>query len=124
MADGTMVLGVLTFLWKPTTMNVILPKRSNAVLETYTTVAFFTWGTFITGKTLQLQWDMMETGQFDDIVDLVEDDVEMEFDPGEGVTYQVQITDFDGAYFKDLSAAGKSFRKDVRLSLVIISQNT
>ncbi len=120
-----MVLGTLTFSRNPSEMTVIKKDRVTAVKETYSSVALFSWGSSIIGKTIELSWPFMTINDFTDLEALVDADEAVVFNPEDGSlkTYNVEIIGLDGKYHITPSVADDAgYRKDVRLTLLIMSE--
>jgi hypothetical protein len=116
-----MILGAYTFTKNPS--SAVLPNKQRVAheVETIGGVEFFSWGVTIAGKRIILKWDYMLTTQFNSLQTLLENDVGVTFQPGDGDTYNVQILRLNGAYFLDNEAAAE-LRKQVTLELIILSQ--
>lgn len=120
-----MSIGTLTFKHNPSEMTVIKKDRITAVKETYSSVAFFSWGPMIVGKVIDLFWPFMSIDDFSDLEAIVEADAQVVFNPQDdsAKTYNVQILALDGKYHVTASTLdGSGYRKDVRLSIVIMSE--
>lgn len=59
-----MKLGTYTFEHLPDQFDPPRPKKSAASLETYSSVAYFSWGVSILGAEILLEWDRMTCDQF------------------------------------------------------------
>lgn len=59
-----MILGSYTFEHDPDRWTPPRAKISNAVLETYSSVAYFSWGATIIGLQILMEWDKMTCDQF------------------------------------------------------------
>jgi hypothetical protein len=99
-----MELGAYTFALLPGQMTIIKAVKSNAAVQTYTNVAFFSWDASIIGKPLTLTWNAMTTAQLDSIDAIYQADTEVVFDAtdidGVSDTYNVQVPNFTGVYFR------------------------
>ena len=116
-----MVLDSYTFPKNPSDATLLNKKRVANEAETIGGVQFYSWGATIAGKKVILSWGYMLTTQFDAIQTILENDTEVEFEPGDGETYNVQIKRFNGKYFLD-NSSGAELRKSVKLELIIMSQ--
>lgn len=123
---GNMVLGTCTFDSNPSGMTFIQKDRDVAHKKTYSSVALFSWGASYVGKTLELSWDYMTTGQYDDLRDIFEADAEVVFDPqdGESKTFNVEVLALNGEYYQYLEDATGNHRKSVTMQLLIMSEAT
>ncbi len=121
---ANMSLGALTFEENPSEIDLLIPDRVSTEEETYSSIAFFSWGVTIVGKKISLRWSTMPSNQFDDIQDLKIADATLVFDPQDGSekTYNVEIKSCDGKYFKSLDVSSVVRRKDVELILLILSE--
>lgn len=118
-----MIIGGIT-VENPSEMTVIKKDRITATKQTYSGVAFFSWGATIIGKPIDLLWPVMPISVFNSLQALFENDEQVLFDPedGSGRTFNVEIVDFDGKYFKNLNATGIGHRQEVTMTLTIMSQ--
>lgn len=119
---GHQQLGTSTFSQNPGRMTIIHPDRICSYVQTYSSVAFFSWGVSIIGKEIELGWNAMPSSQYEEIQDLWEADASIVFDPQDGYskTYNVEILDLKGEYCVGLADQG--IRKNVVLKLLILSQ--
>ncbi len=116
-----MSLGSYVFPHNPSKMSILKAKRITASVETYSSVAFFSWGTTVKGIKLKLQWPFMAASTFASIDALCMADVELVLNPqdGSGKTYTTEILSFDGEYHVGLAVAANSYRKNVEMELLI-----
>lgn len=119
-----MILGGLTFNRNPTKMTMIIPDKHCAYEKTYSSVAFFSWGTSIVGKELELEWTNMRSSDFDSLDTMFRADAEVNFNPqaGTGKTYTVNIVSLDGAYQRILGSAVGVWRSDVKMILLVMAE--
>jgi hypothetical protein len=120
-----MKLGTYTFTDNPEEFIDIIAQKHSASVDTYTTVAYFSWGMLIDGKEIILEWDYMSKAQFDALDTLYQADTATVFDPqdGKGNTYNVEITNLEGQYFVSPEVTGaRDYRKNVKMSLLILSE--
>lgn len=119
-----MTLGSYTFIRDPKEIEDLIPVKSAAYQETYSDVAYFSWGTSIVGKVVPLEWDWMETTMFQELDTLNQADVAVVWNPQNGHTYTVEIMNLVGTYMGRLSDSASYGRKDVTLTLLIKAQLT
>lgn len=119
-----MILGGVTFSWNPSGMVVLTPKLYCSQVLTYSGVEFFSWGASIVGVNIDIEWNYMPADQFDSINTLYQAAASIVWNPqlGDAKTYNVMITNFRGKYFIELTSSSSIRRKDVVLSLLIMSQ--
>ena len=117
-----MTLGACTFARNPSACTMPIKKRAAGAVETVGGVEFFSWGTFIAGVTVVLEWGKMTPAQFSQLETLLNNDTQVVFNPQTGTSYNVQIVSLAGEYHLD-QTAGAAWRKNVRLELLIISQS-
>jgi lipase chaperone LimK len=117
-----MSLGGYTFEKNPSEMTVIKSGKIIASVLTYSSVAVFSWGTLIAGKTLDLRWKGMSLTMFEQLQTLYEADASVAFFPDidSGTTYTVEIMKFNGDYHLSQSDAA-DYRVNVEMDLLILS---
>lgn len=113
----TMTLGSYTFWRNPNRFTIPKQERHTAVVQTYANIAFFSWGLFY-GQTVVLEWDILAESAFDSLQGLLEDDIEIEWDPQTGTTYDVEVIRLDGIYVES-ALEDAPYRRDVKLELLI-----
>jgi len=121
-----MILGEYTLIHYPTAFTQPRPQRSNAYQETMESVAHFSWGFYTAGKIIDLAWDYMPSEQFDALDEVFLGDDEVVWDPGiSGLssTYNVQILAFDGEFHESVGTSTEIWRKNCKMSLLILSEN-
>lgn len=118
-----MILDSYTFPKVPGEMTMIESKKYTASMLTYTSVAYFSWGSTIEGKLLKLKWGGMSTTQFDALQAKYVLDTTMVFDPeqGDAKTYNVEVMNLTGSYHLSLLDSA-SHRIDVEMDLLIMSE--
>lgn len=117
-------IGTVTLDHNPTKMTIVRQEKSCAAVQTYASVAFFSWGASIIGKELDLDFSYMDAAVFDDLDDLYKADAAVVFDPQDGSTktYNVEITRLDGEYHRTFALTTGYLRKNVRITLLILSE--
>jgi hypothetical protein len=121
-----MMLGTYTLIHYPSSFTPPRPQRSNAYVLTAEDVAHFSWGFFIAGTVIELQWDYMPSEQFDALDAVFQADEEVVWDPGIpdlSLTYNVQIIDFTGDFHEAVGTATEIWRKSCKMTLLIMSEN-
>lgn len=118
-----MRLGPYDFEWNPTQYDIPKEDKTYSVVQTYESVAFFSWGTSIIGKEIELEWDRMKEEQFDQLQTLLEADQETVWTPisGEVTAYNVELCQLNGK-FMEFSLHDAPYRDDVKLLMVIMSE--
>lgn len=117
-----MSLGSFTFPHNPSKMSLLRPKKIYAVVETYSDIGFFSWGTTVKGIQLTLEWPFMASSTFSTFDSLLQANAEVVFNPqdGSGHTYTSEILTFTGDYHTGLGLADpNTYRKNVKLLLLI-----
>jgi hypothetical protein len=121
-----MQLGEYPLPYYPSAFTSPCPDRSNAFVLTAESVAHFSWGFFIVGKTIDVQWDYMPSEQFEALEAIFQEDKEVFWDPGIpglSLTYNVQIVDFTGDFHEAVGTATEIWRKNCKMTLLIMSEN-
>lgn len=121
---SNMVLGTHTFVKQPATMTLIQKDREVAKVKTYSSVALFSWGASIIGKTIEISWPFMTTSEYASFQAIYEADAQVVFDPQDGSskTYNVELLSLTSEYFIHLSNASGHNRRNVKLTLLIMSE--
>jgi hypothetical protein len=121
---SNMVLGSHTFVKQPATMTLIQKDREVAKVKTYSSVALFSWGASIIGKTIEISWPFMTTSEYASFQAIYEADAQVVFDPQDGSskTYNVELLSLTSEYFIHLSNASGHNRRNVKLTLLIMSE--
>ena len=119
-------IGSVTLDHNPTKMTLVRQEKSCAAVQTYEGVAFFSWGASIIGREIDLEFSYVDSAVFDDLDDLYKADAPVVFDPQDGSskTYNVEITRLDGEYHRTLDFTSGHLRKNVRITLLILSEAT
>ena len=120
---AAVVIGTRTLTRDPQRMTMLRADKSCAHRQTYTSVAFFTWGTSIIGKEILLEWPAMDAAEFEALDLIFVADVPFTFTPSDGSThtYSVNMTSFSGEYFRGRTLAAPTTRKNVKMILLIMS---
>jgi hypothetical protein len=121
-----MTLGGYTLTHYPSAFTPPRPERSNAHVETAAGVAHFSWGFFIIGNIIDLEWNYMPSEQFDALDAVFQGDEEIVWDPGIpdlSTTYNVQILDFTGDFHEAVGTAAEIWRKNCKMTLLIMGEN-
>ncbi len=125
MADTTrMIFGTYTLTCNPSDITMIKPDKMSAYKKTYSGVDYFNWGSTIIGKEVELAWEYMTVAEFATLDALYADDDDIEFDPQDdtGQTYNIKIIKFDGTYDLQLEADSWARRKDIKMTILILSE--
>jgi len=119
-----MTLGAYTFARNPDDNVLIVSEERRAdSVKTLGGVAFFSWGALLPGQQITLTWTVMTPAQYTSLLSLLTADAQIVWDPENGSTYNVEILSLKGKYHLS-AAAGASYRKDVEMVLLIISEVT
>lgn len=114
-----------SLIWYPKSENVeiIRPKKPNAVVETYDSVAYFSWTPILAGQKLSFEWDNMSVEQFDALDVLYQADNQVVLDLlGDGTKqYNVMITDLNGTYFF-IYEDNFVHRRNIKMELLVMSE--
>ena len=118
-----MTLGGVTLpdVYCPIDLTIPRPKTYIAIMQTYTGIKVYNWGSILAGKELDLKWDVMTKTLFDSLDTLYQAGASVVFNPDlvSGKTFNVVISDFEGKliYGQDLTK-----RIDCTMKLIIESQ--
>lgn len=117
------VIGTRTLTRDPQRMTMLRADKSCAHKQTYTSVAFFSWGTSIIGKEVLLEWPVMDADEFAALDTIFIADAAFNFTPsdGGGHVYSVNMTSFGGEYFLGRTTAAPTTRKNINMTLLIMS---
>lgn len=118
------VIGTNTCTRDPQRMTMVRKDKSCASVQTYTSVAYFSWGASLIGKEILLEWPAMDAKEFDDLQTIFEADASFTFTPNDGVTtssYTVEMTSLDGDYWRGRGKTTAQTRKNVKLTLLILA---
>jgi len=121
---SNMVLGTHTFVKQPAAMTLIQKDRIVASIQTYTSVALFSWGASIIGKVIELVWPFMTTSEYTSFQTIDEADAQVVFNPKDdsSKTYNVEVLSLDAEYFINLSDTSGHLRRAVKMRLMIMSE--
>lgn len=121
---ANIVIGSVTLSRNPREMTLVKPEKASAHKQTYSGVAYFGWPATIVGKVIDLSWDIMNADEFTLLDIIYAADVPVVFNPQDGLgkTYNVNMLTLDGKYLLGLDNAATSFREDVKMQLLIMSQ--
>jgi len=75
-----MKLDTYTFDWDPDKWGIPEEKRIAVAVPTYSSVAFFSWGSRIIGQRILLEWEWMSADQYLRLKEIEAADVEIEWD--------------------------------------------
>jgi hypothetical protein len=117
-------IGAVTLKSNPTDLTLIRADKTCAAQQTYSSVAFFSWGASIIGKEIELLWNWMEADDFAALDALYAADAPVVFDPqdGGGKTYNVEIMALDGKYHMEFGTVSTVMRRDVTMTLLMLSE--
>lgn len=123
---SNMIIGTVTLKANPSEITVIRAKKRNAAKETYNSVAYFSWGASIIGREISLKCDYMEADDFAALDAIYQADLPIVWDPqdGSGHTYNVEMTELDGEYHLGFGVTSAVLRKNVTITLLILSVAT
>ncbi len=108
------------FEWNPDRWTIPKPEKFSAHVLTYQSVGYFSFGLSIVGKEIILEWDWMTLDQWNELDMIYQSDAGCVWVPGDGNFYNVEILNFDGAYF-EVVALDIAYRRNVKLLLMILS---
>lgn len=120
----SMVLSTTTFARDPFSMDMIRPEKICQSVLTYSSVQYFSWGSTIVGKQVNLRWNAMPSTMFDALDTLYTNDTVILWDPnipGKTGGYNVNILDLNGDYYISQESSAKYWRINCVLSLLIMS---
>jgi hypothetical protein len=117
-------IGGVTCRIQPADMTLVRPEKTTSIKKTYTGAVYFAWPASIIGKQIDVHWDFMDADEFASFDALYVTDAEVVFDPQDlsGNTFNVNIVSLDGKYLLGLDTTSDSVRKDVKMTLLIMSQ--
>lgn len=115
-----MTLGGYTFWRNPNQFDIPRQRKFAAEVQTYESSAYFSWGTYLTGQKIALEWEWMDETMWDQLQTLLENDTQVVWNPRDGNTYNVEIMRLDGAYVES-ALLDAAWRNEVKLELLIRS---
>lgn len=118
-----MLLGGYTFWRNPVLFDDPKEYRSTSSVSTYSSYAFFSYGTFLGGQEVVLEWDWMTESMFDTLQTLLEQDTAHEWNPQTGTLYIVEILKLEGKYVES-ALEDAPWRRSVKLTLLVKSIST
>lgn len=117
------VIGTHTCTLDPQKMTMVRAEKPNASKLTYTSVAYFAWTPSIVGKEIMLEWPVMDAASFASLDVIYQANLPFTFTPSDGIgssTYTVEMTSFNGDYFRGRGTTSASTRKNVKMTLLIL----
>lgn len=124
-----MKLGSYEFVRNPSiygSPKLMTPIKRIATVDTYNSVAVFSWGVSVVGKKIDLNWEYLPESQYQELLTLYMADAPTVFDPndGSGKTYNVELLALDGRYhYKLQGSPGEDvWRSKVTLELLVLSE--
>ena len=115
-----MVLGTYTFARLPGGMTMIRAEKPIASVQTYSSVAAFTWDASIIGKRILLSWNAMPSAQFDSLDTIYQTGAVVVFNPTDYIgtaTYNVEVLSLNGEYWAGIA----EHRINCEMELLIMS---
>lgn len=108
----------------PSSMTVIKEEKPSASVMTYDGVAYFAWPATIVGKVIELEWAALPATEFESLNDVFVLDSEVVFNPNDGSdrTFYVNMLSLSGAYHIGLGFDSATYRKDIKVQLLIMSE--
>jgi len=121
---ANIIIGSVTCRINPAEMTLVRPDKVTAIKQTYDGTAYFAWPANIVGKVIDIKWDFMDADEFAalDVLNVADDPVVFNPNDGLGLTFNVNIVALDGKYLLGLDNTENSVRKDVTMTLLIMSQ--
>ncbi|RQW89934.1 MAG: hypothetical protein EHM79_02180 [Geobacter sp.] len=121
---GLISIGSWTPSSNPSNIPLIRPKKPVATVETYSNVGYFSWPPLIAGQEIPLIWDFLPADEFVSLDALYVADAVLVFNPNDdqGKTYNVNLIALDGEYHILRNNVSTTFRKNVTLALLIMSE--
>lgn len=114
------------FTLLPHKMTMLRAKKTCAVKQTYTSVAYFSWGTSLVGETIVLSWNAMPAAMWKQLDAFYAADKALVWDPTlteipATTKYNVIMTELEGEYLLGGydEALATSYRGDAIMALLI-----
>ena len=123
----TMSISTTTFAIDPFDMTVLKNDKVCSYIKTYSSVVYYSWGSTIVGKVIDLKWNAMPSTMFDALDTLVNTDTTMIWTPnipGSTQTYEVNLLGLEGAYFISQESSSRYHRINCNLKILIMSEVT
>lgn len=120
----TMSISTTTFALDPSDMDIIKADKICSYVPTYSGVQFFSWGSTITGKLIELRWNAMPSTMFDALQTVIETDATAIWTPnipGSTVTYEINLLGLDGQYFISQESSAAFYRANCKLQMLIMT---
>lgn len=118
------VIGSHTCTLDPMRMTMVREDKACAHVQTYDSVAYFSWGTTLVGKEILLEWPVMDAAEFAALDAIFQADASFTFNPNDGVTtdtFTVEMTSFTGDYWRGRGTTTHETRKNVKMTLLILA---
>ena len=114
------ILGSYTFYRNPHTLSIPETKKPVSVVETWGGSAIFQWDALISGQSIEMTWPGMEASMYEELRTLYLEDDSVVWNPQNGSTYNVIVTNLEGEYI-EAGHAESPYRKNVMMTLNIRS---
>ena len=104
---------------------MIRGDKKTAMVETYSSVTLFSWGSTVVGKIIDLTWNMLQTTEFNALDTVQAEDTTFVWFPGfpdSTVSYKTNLLSLDGEYW--ISQESTGYRQNVRAQLLIMGVAT
>lgn len=123
---ANMSIGGYTLKHNPSEMDPIESEKSAATVPTFKGGAYFDFGMFLIGTDKNFSWSYMEADEYATLRTKYAARAAVVFDPQDGSnkTYNVEIKWFKGDLFRKFGSAAGTFRKNVKMTLFLISEVT
>lgn len=121
---ASVIIGSHTCTLDPMRMTMVRHDKSCAHVQTYDSVAYFSWGTSLVGKEILLEWPVMDAAEFATLDAIFQADASFTFNPNDGLgtdTYTVEMTSFTGDYWRGRGVTTHETRKNVKMTLLILA---
>ena len=118
-----MKLDTYTFAWTPDNWDPPIPRKRQASVLTMEGVGYFSWGTEIIGKEIDLEWNFVSLTQYDALEALyvADESVLWDLDVAGMQNYMVELVDLAGE-LPEVAGYDQGYMHKVRLTLLILSQ--